>query len=63
MPRPRPTLEDRLWTPEDLATRYGLSVRTLANWRALGIGPPVVHIGRRPRYPESGLVRWEASRA
>jgi predicted DNA-binding transcriptional regulator AlpA len=55
-------LEDRLWTPADLASRYGLSLITLRNWRHLRRGPRPIHIGGKPFYPQSEIARWEANR-
>ena len=34
-----------LLTPAELAVMLGMSVRTLANWRSTGKGPPYVKIG------------------
>ncbi len=56
------TLDARLWTPEQVAERYGMSPKTLANWRSLGLGPKPLKAGRRVLYPESELARWEAER-
>lgn len=55
-------LEERLWTPEELAARYGLSPVTLRNWRYLGRGPRSISIGGKPFYPQSEIARWEANR-
>jgi helix-turn-helix protein len=59
---PQAQLEERLWTPAELAARYGLSPLTLRNWRCLGTGPRAIKIGNRPLYPESEVARWEANR-
>jgi hypothetical protein len=59
---PRTELEERLWTPRELAERYGLAVGTLRNWRSLGIGPRAIKVGSKPRYPQSEVAAWEASR-
>lgn len=53
---------DRLWTEAELAARYGLSPRTLRNWRAAGTGPRFIKVGRRVLYPEPEVARWEANR-
>lgn len=55
-------LEPRLWTAAELAGRYGVTVKTLRNWRHLGIGPRAIKVGARPFYPESEVARWEANR-
>jgi hypothetical protein len=61
MPR---TIErlDTLWTPTDVAIRYGLAEKTLRNWRALGIGPAHIKVGTRVLYREAELARWEQTR-
>lgn len=50
--------------PEDLEQRYAgkISTRTLANWRAIGIGPRFAKIGGRILYRLDDLVAWENSR-
>jgi DNA-binding transcriptional MerR regulator len=56
-------LEARLWTPAQVAERYQLSERTLANWRSLGLGPPYIKAGRSVLYRETELARWEQTRS
>ncbi len=41
-------MSDDLLTPSELAVMLGMSVRTLANWRSTGKGPPYVKIGVEP---------------
>jgi hypothetical protein len=55
-------LEEHLWTPAELAERYGLSLVTLRNWRAQRRGPRSILIGGRPFYPESEVIKFEATR-
>jgi hypothetical protein len=55
-------LETRLWTPDEVGARYGLALKTLRNWRASGIGPGYIRVGRRVLYPESELAHFEANR-
>ena len=55
-------LESRLWTPAELAGRYGLTTKTLRNWRCIGVGPRAIKVGNRALYPESEVARWEANR-
>ena len=54
-------LDERLFTEEQLAERYGLAPGTLRNWRARRKGPRWIMVGGRPRYPESEVARWESS--
>jgi predicted site-specific integrase-resolvase len=49
----------KFFKPSDLAERYGLSVRTLANWRHRGEGPKFVKINGRVRYLESDVKAYE----
>jgi predicted DNA-binding transcriptional regulator AlpA len=56
-------LEERLWTPDELAARYGISPLTLRQWRWQGIGPRPLKVGRRVLYPESEIAAWERKRA
>ncbi len=55
-------LEPKLWTPGEVAERYGLTPKTLRNWRSLGIGPRSIKAGSKVLYRESELARWEAER-
>lgn len=50
-------------TPRDLNERLRgmISVRTLANWRCLGIGPRFTKAGGRILYPISAVEEWEKS--
>lgn len=57
-----------LLTPAELAAMLGMSVRTLANWRSNGKGPPYLKIGveppeghqdrRKVRYQRAVAKRW-----
>lgn len=57
-----------LLTPSELAVMLGMSVRTLANWRSTGKGPPYLKIGveppeghqdrRKVRYQRAVAERW-----
>jgi hypothetical protein len=58
----KPELEEKLWTPAELAERWHMSVLTLRDWRTQRTGPRAIHIGGRALYPESEVARFEASR-
>ena len=49
-------------TPRELHVRLkgSISVRTLANWRCLGVGPKFTKAGGRILYPVAEVERWEA---
>lgn len=49
--------------PNELASRLGLSPKTLAEWRMNGTGPEYVAAGARCiLYPAISVERWLASR-
>ena len=51
-------------TPSELVARYKskITIRTLANWRSLGISPPYTKIGGRILYRLSDILEWEKKR-
>lgn len=49
---------DRMLSKTELSERWGVSVKTLENWRHAGKGPKCIAIGK-PRYLLSEVVRWE----
>lgn len=61
-------MSDDLLTPSELAVMLGMSVRTLANWRSTGKGPPYLKIGAEPpeghqdrrkvRYQRQTAEKW-----
>jgi hypothetical protein len=53
--------DSRYLTPEEVSVRYRgeITVGTLANWRAMKIGPPYLKIGKAILYPVSALDEWE----
>jgi len=46
----------------DVADRYRLSPRTIAEWRSKGTGPKYADIGRSARYAEADVLDYEAAR-
>ena len=50
-------LDDYL-TPDQLAEELGNSVRTIARWDGLRIGPPKTVIGKKPYYRREGVRQW-----
>lgn len=48
-------------TPQQLSARWGsrIGVRTLANWRSSGNGPPFVKIGGAIAYKLRDVEAWE----
>lgn len=51
-------------TPKELATEYRISARTLANWRASGVGPAFVKFGLRAvRYRRADVEAFIAGDA
>ena len=52
---------DRWISRQELADRYGLPVKTPAEWASKGTGPPYAKFGRHVRYRLSDVViAWEA---
>jgi len=51
-------------TPAEVASRYQgkITIRTLANWRSSGTGPPFVKIGGRILYKIEMVLEWEHRR-
>lgn len=46
-------------TPKEVASALNVTKPTLGNWRARGIGPPYLKIGKGTlRYPYQKLVQW-----
>ena len=50
-------LDDYL-SPGQLAEELGKSVRTIARWERLRIGPPKTLIGKKPFYRREGVRQW-----
>jgi hypothetical protein len=59
----RQSLLDDFWTREQLAQELHVTQRTLQRWEELGIGPPMIAIGRTTRlYKKSSARAWLAAR-
>lgn len=48
-----------LATPAEVAKHLGVPLRTLSQWRYLGVGPAYVKVGRHVRYRWSAVERYE----
>lgn len=55
------TTRPQFLTPQQLSERWGgrINVRTLANWRSQGNGPPFCKIGGAICYRLSDVEAWE----
>lgn len=51
--------DDRWITRQDLADRYGVPVKTPAEWASKGTGPRYAKFGRHVRYRLSDVIDWE----
>jgi DNA-binding transcriptional MerR regulator len=51
-------LNDRLWSPIQLAEYLDVPVATLYAWRYQGIGPAGYRVGRHVRYDPADVIRW-----
>lgn len=54
--------DDKWLSRQELANRYGLPVKTLAQWATKGTGPRYARMGRHVRYRLSDIIDWETSR-
>lgn len=52
---------DPVYTTDQVADRYTVSIHTIAKWAAVGTGPRYMKIGRHRRYRLSDLLAWEAA--
>lgn len=50
--------DQRLLSPQELASYLGVPVRTLYQWRYKGLGPPGLRIGRHVRYRPEDVEAW-----
>lgn len=50
---------DKWLTRRELADRYGLPVKTPAEWASKGTGSRYAKIGRHVRYRLSDVIDWE----
>jgi predicted DNA-binding transcriptional regulator AlpA len=54
--------DERWLSRRELAERYGLPVKTLAQWASKGTGPRYARMGRHVRYRFSDVIDWETER-
>lgn len=47
----------QLLSRSELAELYGMSVKTLANWATMGVGPKPIKLGKEVRYHPDDV--WE----
>jgi hypothetical protein len=52
--------DDKWLTRQDLADRYGLPVKTPAEWASKGTGPRYAKFGRHVPYRLSDVIDWES---
>jgi predicted DNA-binding transcriptional regulator AlpA len=51
---------DRWLSRQELAERYGLPVKTPAEWACKGTGPRYAKFGKHVRYRLSDVMSWES---
>lgn len=56
-------MDQRFYTPEEMADLLHISVEALAAHRKRRTGPPFVLLGRTVRYPSDALRAWAISEA
>jgi hypothetical protein len=59
----KPSRDEVLMTPEQVAERWSVNVATLANQRSRGVGPRYRKIGKLIRYPEWAIFAYEIGEA
>lgn len=53
-------MEEKIFLNQnELASRWGMSPRTLENWRSTGKGPKYVKLGGQVRYKIAEIVKLE----
>jgi predicted DNA-binding transcriptional regulator AlpA len=53
---------DRWLSRSELADRFGLPIKTLAQWACKGTGPRYARMGRHVRYRLSDVIDWQNHR-
>lgn len=53
------TADDRFLSRMEVAVRYGIPVKTLAQWAHQDKGPKYTRIGRYARYRLADCIAWE----
>ncbi len=51
-------LDERSWTPDEVAVFLGIPKSTLYQWRHRGIGPKSARVGRHIRYLKADVLDW-----
>ena len=54
--------QDRWLSRQELADRYGVPVKTPAQWASKGTGPRYAKFGKHVRYRLSDVIDWESKR-
>lgn len=49
-------------SPEDLAERYGVEIKTVYTWNSTGTGPRYMRVGKHARYKPTDVEAWEKTR-
>jgi predicted DNA-binding transcriptional regulator AlpA len=52
--------DDRWLSRQELADRYGVPVKTPAEWASKGTGPRYAKFGKHVRYRLSDVIDWES---
>lgn len=55
-------MPDKHLTPNDLAEREGVPLKTVYQWNSEGTGPRYMKIGRHVRYKLADVIAWENAR-
>ena len=52
-------MDEKHLTPETLAEREGVPLKTVYAWNSAGTGPRYMKIGRHVRYKLADVIAWE----
>ncbi|MER7579934.1 helix-turn-helix domain-containing protein [Kitasatospora sp. NPDC097691] len=55
-------LPTRFFTPEDIASMFGVPLETVYQWRRKRTGPPAFRVGRHLRYHPEAVAQWVADK-
>jgi predicted DNA-binding transcriptional regulator AlpA len=55
-------MADRHLTPQELARRERVPLKSVYVWNSTGTGPRYLRVGRHVRYRLSDVIAWEAAR-
>lgn len=55
-------IPQQILSPQDLADRHQVGIRTVYQWNHKGTGPKRIRVGKHVRYRLEDVLAWEESR-